>query len=460
MASEQKASDTEDNVTKAILQAGPDCLESQANFIATLEACGISFSNAGETNFNESTFASILCALIIWACPDDQSELSVPSTQLPQLVENLITFTKEHAQALNWKLVVRNLDRPKVYFGSQEAALIPVLAYRILHTANEFVPITVYWDTWENLDAQVSFLFQAVRSSPTVVDFTKLSSRAVLNTEHLPSSDASAAERFGELCVRPWNSLDLFETVLNLAADGKVELATALFNDGLKSDPELFFLGCVSLLPFRNELHEATLSKLYQYFLDSGARGLFPLNINWALNSASLLAGFRRSLHADNKYLGLILYTCEALHILAAIYYSSDFPFSIPIMCLAHKRDLINLKHWLEDKCSESATDLITASVNFLRDSIDQLVDLEAYADSDHPTYESAAVFFRVFSTQEASKAYQAELQEIMSAIITKEPKFEKLVTQELSVKLFFFKYPPDIEEEASGYFEQLYSSQ
>ncbi|KAI0220623.1 CCR4-NOT core subunit cdc39, partial [Massospora cicadina] len=457
MASEPASPyDTDDPVTEAVLQAGVPCLESHAHLLATLEACGISPSNTGESPFNERTLASILCAMIRWASSND----FISQTQMPQLVENLVAFIKEHALALNWRMVVRSLDRPNVYFGSPEAALIPVLAYRILHTANEFIPISVFWDTWDNQVAQVSFLFQAVRSSPTVVDFTKLSSRAVINTEHLPSSDASAAERFGELCGRPWNSLDLFETVLNLAADGKQELATTLFNEGLKSDPELFFLGCVSLLPFRNELHEATLSKLYQYFLDSGARGLFPLNINWALNSASLLAGFRRCLQADNKYLGLILSTCEALHILAAIYYSSDFPLSIPIMCLAHRRDLINLKHWLEDKCSESAADLIAESVSFLRNATDQLVDLDSYADSDHPTYESAAVFFRVFSGQEAAKAYQAELQEIMSAIIIKEPKFEKLVTRELSLKLFFFKYPPDIEEEASGYFEQLYSSQ
>ncbi|KAJ9083831.1 CCR4-NOT core subunit cdc39 [Entomophthora muscae] len=233
-----------------------------------------------------------------------------------------------------------------------------------------------------------------------------------------------------------------------------------MFNDGLKSDPELVFLACATLLPFKNDLHDKTLSNLYQFFLESGDDGLFPLSINWALNSSSLLAGFRRSLDSDSKYAGLILSTCESLQILASLYYSSDFPLSIPIMCLAYKRGLITMKHWLEDKCSESASCVIPQSLEFLRKSIDQMADLDGPTDNDLLTYDTAALFFRVFSAFEESKAYRTELQDLMVVLAKKEPRFEKLTSQEPESKLIFSKFPSDIEDEASGYFEQLYNSQ
>ncbi|KAJ9083832.1 hypothetical protein DSO57_1030773 [Entomophthora muscae] len=48
MALEKDRPDSLDPITKAIVQAGTPCLESQADFTAVLESCGISLSKVGE----------------------------------------------------------------------------------------------------------------------------------------------------------------------------------------------------------------------------------------------------------------------------------------------------------------------------------------------------------------------------------------------------------------------------
>lgn len=455
MSSEVDTTSIKDPVTRAFLNAGS--LETLETFQKTLSSCGIVLSQGEGSRLDEGSFGSVLVGLMLLVKRSEGG--STPSqSQVSDLVNKLVTYTKEVTKSFDWNMVFRKLDREDVNFSTPEAVLIPVSVYRLSNSTLDFPPITAFWGEWTNKDAQALFLYHATLTSPPLIDLYRHSTRFVLSPELLRYS-FPASELMDTLSIRPWNNLDLFETVLGLANSG-IKTAEILFTEGLRSDPALLLLGCVHLLPFKNQLHELALIKTCQHFLSTGPDSLFPFDIYWALNSESLLSSFRRCFEVSQNYWGPIFYCCDLLHIVASLYYSHDIEFALPLMCLAHKREKINLKHWLEDKCATSLDNIFILSMQHLKNTVEQLTEKSESFDNDSMTFESAAVFFRLFLTHNLTLPQREELLKVQLLVSQKNPNFELLLSEDNESTFFLFKGPADIEEEVSRYFEQLYSGQ
>ncbi|KAI9293741.1 Not1-domain-containing protein [Neoconidiobolus thromboides FSU 785] len=447
---------TFDVIRKAIIQKGPPCLESVGAIQSLLDEIQLS-----EQTALEEVYGAILSVLVNWTNSknDQDSGFFISKTMIPMFIESLSTFFARLAKPLDWRKAFFSLDKPGIVFETLDSITVAIMSYKYITRSNEFHPITVFWEIWKCKEVQFSFLSQAIAAPTELINIATLSVHSVLpNPASL--SDPRIRERANQLSSSPWINVHLIETCLMNINKSDKSPAFVLFEEGLKTDPDLIFLGLIIFLPFKNIWHRNTLSKLYAQFLDGTLDGSFSLYMNWILDSTALFEGMYHCTISDDKYLVPTIRIFKELDLISALYFSNDFDFTLPLIALAYQKRYINFQHWIEDKFDAFDDVFLVKVLDFIRRVHKKLVPEAELGDLDNLTYETIAVFFQIFLKNKITRTQEVHIKACLKVLTDHYSPFQQLLLDFIQQDNIFLKFPSDVEKEVNSLYERLYRSQ
>lgn len=168
-------------------------------------------------------------------------------TNFGMLVRGLCTFR----QQVSWAGVIRAFDEP-AYFslpaGSRLEGLAEVLlaAPRDAHSA----AVSGLWGVWSHCLRQLQVLDALVSLPLETFTFVALPGRRVVTVDDVASASPTIKTLAAGVQGSSWNSLDLIETVANIADTDAPDVrmaATELLEKAVKASAELVLMGLIQL---------------------------------------------------------------------------------------------------------------------------------------------------------------------------------------------------------------------
>jgi hypothetical protein len=238
---------------------------------------------------------------------------------------------------LNWKDVLKNLDYPDFRISNQRGLAVILTLYK--KATNEAMPVDPLFGSWKNRTGQLSFLQLLPSSPPDLVDWSGKSSGAkFVRLDGLPKV-------VSHIC---WGSLDLIETLLNLADTEHYSQVKQVFEHPIRLCMDLLLVGLMQAKPQRSELQNELIQHiLQQYLLGRSSYSIIPhLLVNQSHSLAQGLALVASN--EDTSMLNKILDLAMEYKWLESLLDACNKPsFIVALATLAAERRLFNLSDWL-----------------------------------------------------------------------------------------------------------------
>ena len=314
-------------------------------------------------------------------------------------LDNFVSVMKN--KDLNWKQVVACLDHPGFKLRDQKGLSMIVTIYKKL-TGGEKLPLDVIvCRKWNNTEAQLSFILLALDAPPDIIDFTSDKLRHV-DITFLPSHKNQNTT---------WGTIDLVETLLNLADVENMSSIKKVFEAPIKQCPEQFLLALAQSKPVNVSLQQDFISQIVPIFVKPHKNSFSVLHKLFEVNPTILVTSLSETYRKDPTQLRRILDIGQELKALDVILESRPFRFSIELAILASKRDHLNLDLWLQHHMERYSNEFVQEVIDYLSTSIPALKDKSQQTSF---TVDSAKTFFKcldkcrsVISSEVLEQAYQ-----------------------------------------------------
>ena len=287
-------------------------------------------------------------------------------------VNVFVDTVKEMYPKLNWQSVIQGLDHPEfqLYDGRGFALILSVHRRA---TKAQF-PVEALFGVWSNTSVQLSMLKLAVNTPPDVFSFYCLP--PVAHLESYPHSIRSAINSQ----IQHWFCVPLIQTLLGLSEVENYSLVRLIFDQSIKSCPELLFLGLTQIKK-RNALHVELCDLLMGVFLAKHANSAWVLSRVWnqggaptesskleeQTHRAIVVRGMVQAFNRDPTMLPRLLDISQmTLKSLTIILQTRHYSFALALATLAKHREFLSLGRWLPQRIQDGKDEFVVACIHFI----------------------------------------------------------------------------------------------
>ncbi|KAJ3063752.1 hypothetical protein HDU98_000453, partial [Podochytrium sp. JEL0797] len=324
---------------------------------------------------------------------------------------------------IDWFKVFVALDVPEFAVFNQEGLSLLLSIFK--HAKQDIFkfPIQSFYGRWSNVKGQLSFLKQALLSTPELFSFSLLTSRRVLSDQLLMGKNLP-----NQFVQQPWNSLDLIETLLILGETVEgAEDVKVLLEFAMQSSPELLLIGLAQIPAPWTPLHKEVASTLVIMFLAGNQNSSFVIPLLWQVSPSLVLAGLAHIYSKDPSQIARILDIVQEIKALSQILETSKQSyFTLDLAVLASRRNYMNLEKWLQDRIQ---LDRASGTSLFLKVCLEFISDKITAAASNPPgvtavfPVDIVATFLRVLRNSPMSPEMAAFFKELLIVSIKVYPQ-------------------------------------
>ncbi|EFC48539.1 CCR4-Not complex component [Naegleria gruberi] len=352
-------------------------------------------------------------------------------------LDNFVSVMKN--KDLNWKQVVACLDYPNFKFRDQKGLSMVVTLYKKL--TGEKLPLDVFvCRKWNNTEAQLSFILLALDAPPDIIDFTSDKLRHV-DISFLPSHKNQNTT---------WGTIDLIETLINLADNENIVAIRKVFEAPIKQCPEQFLLALAQSKPTNAFLQQEFISQIVPIFVKPHKNSFPVLHKLCEVNQSLLIASLSDSYRKDATQLRRILDIAQELKILDAILESRPFRFAIEIAVLASKRDHLNLELWLLNNLERYTSEFAQEVISYLTDGITSWKEKNSQSSF---TVDSAKIIFKCLD-----KARSIIVNEVLEQAYQVYQTLDDSIKKEISSSEF--QLSPEVEQKTNQFFLSMFRAE
>ncbi|KAL1917446.1 uncharacterized protein VTP21DRAFT_3839 [Calcarisporiella thermophila] len=380
-------------------------------------------------------------------------------------VEAFVSALVEEFPQLNWRGVIRCLDHDGFIIMDSKGFRMILDAYRL--AAQDRFPIQIFWGRWNNFRGQFSFLYAVAQAPTDYIDLSVYPIRKVLKPEDIESLSPPMQAIASTLSLSQWNSLDLIDTLVQLADTSLHEQVRSLFEwVAMKQYPELLLIGLLQIQS-TNILHQELLSKLLLAFLHGHANSSLVLHRVWQLNPDLLMTGFLDMYNKDRKSLSRILDIVQDLKILTAVLEIKPLRmmFALDFAALASRREYLNLEKWLQTNVQQHKDLFVRACLDFIVQKINADISQQQQQQQHDPhssidlSMDTIATFLRVLSNSTMSPENSELFKNVQSACLQVYPRLMNVsaTSGDANATGGETTFAPNVEQEATSYIGRLY---
>ncbi|XP_077245049.1 uncharacterized protein LOC143885003 isoform X2 [Tasmannia lanceolata] len=373
-------------------------------------------------------------------------------------IDVLVDCIKQLNPETNWTLVMENLDHEEFYFPDEEAFSFFMSIYAKA-CPDPFPLHSICGSVWKNAEGQLSFLKYAISAPPEIFTFAhssrQLSYVDALHGDKLPRGNANQA----------WLCLDLLEVLCQLAERGHASSVRKMLEFPLKHCPDVLLVGMAHINTAFNLLQYEVSSTVFPMIIGNATRrGI--IHFLWHVSPSLVLRGFIAIHNTNPNIFSRIFDICRELKILSLVLDMTPFTFSIKLAVFVSWKEHFNLDKWLDDNLSIYKDAFFEECLKFLKEII-----LDVANDVPDNPFQHSGISMNLYPETSSTffKILQANSGQLISCQLPEELKRLQLVSLHANTKLqsggatdssAAVSYPPDIDDEANSYFQQMFSGQ
>uniref|UniRef100_A0A7S1J542 CCR4-NOT transcription complex subunit 1 n=1 Tax=Eutreptiella gymnastica TaxID=73025 RepID=A0A7S1J542_9EUGL len=362
---------------------------------------------------------------------------------------------------VDWRDVLGHLDYPKFEVTSPRGLAFILTLHK--KATGEAMPVSPVLGKWSNTTGQLSFLQHLPAAPPDLIDWTcKPGGMQPVRLDGLPRSMFHIA----------WSSLDLIETLLNLADHEHYSQVRQVFGHPMRSCPDLLLIGLMQAKPSVSQLQKELVGQLLRELLQNLTQGPTS-NPNCKLIIPHLMASSPQSLAqgltdvavGDSAMMNTVMKVAvdhKWLHQLLDL--SPNAAFVATLAATAAESGMLDLGNWLLAFFSGPSSTTMRAYVSkqllkYVEDKLQQEAERSKNGGRE-PVFPEKVVddIFRIISeaaeqlpnpVHEQAKALAADRKNVSTDAQTSAVKSDTSST-----------FPASVEEEANNYFGKIYTGQ
>ena len=202
------------------------------------------------------------------------------------------------------------------------------------------------WGVWTHPLRQLQLLYSLLVLGEDTFTFTAVHTRRVLTLDALAQAPAVVQSQAQHAVDSTWNSLDLIETLMELAgsasgAEDGAEVGkavTAILERAIKTHAELVLLGLVQLPQSTNAVHPELVSKLLVMFLAGHAQQQLVFWQLWHTSPTLLLDLLLRVYRESPLHLARIVEVAHELQFVDRLLELRPLAFALDVAAYAARR--------------------------------------------------------------------------------------------------------------------------
>mgnify|MGYP002716395462 FL=1 len=285
-----------------------------------------------------------------------------------------------YKSTLDWQAIVRGLDEldPLVLVPSDQLGV--ALCDWIHGTPNPRTTFSALWGVWTHRSRQLQILYSLLLSNATHFSMKDVTERQIVVPSDFQDAPGPVQMQAQAASESVWNSLDLIETLMDLAssASGVEDSAevgrpvTAILERAIQMNAECVLLGLVLLPSTTNVVHTELVTKLLAMFLAGHPAHQLVFRHLWRTQPVLLMDAFKRLYVESPLHMTRIVDVAQELGMVSHLVSQRPLAFALDAAALAARRDVLPLESWLEELISSTAPDAqpITATLDYLDSKI------------------------------------------------------------------------------------------
>ncbi|WFD29244.1 hypothetical protein MSPP1_000251 [Malassezia sp. CBS 17886] len=413
-------------------------------------------------------FAALLAALL--SSPPDLGA-SRPVTNYGVLVQ---AVAEMGGASFDWAQAVRGLDALDVLVltpnATQGASLADVLAAAPRGDAPHAV--CGLWGVWTHRVRQLQLLYVLLMLSDDGFPLAAFRTRAIVAMDDVASAPPAVQRQAQHAASSKWNSLDLLETLMELAASaagageqGEVgKIVTAILELAIKTHAECVLLGLLQLPQGLDSVHPELVTKLLTMFLAGHPSHQLVFWRLWTTQPALLLDVFTQ-LYAENALQAARM--VDIAQELGFVEQLLDVPalgFALDIAALAARRELLNLQAWLQQRLAGADARALRGTLEYLEGKVKE--DLMRRDPQAEPTFvplnvQTVATLLRVLRTHGDTMAREEieHFKIVRNLCLQLHPRLMVLTRGPEATEpgLAVASFSKEIHREADSWYRQMY---
>ncbi|KAI0807086.1 Not1-domain-containing protein [Fomes fomentarius] len=446
------------SLVQALVQLGPD-ITSDADVVrALLTRFGVTESKPPA----DTQVVDLVTAL---------ARMASEGTLLPD-VGAVVRALSSFDTTLNWAAAIKAFDLPDRQ--GVDTATLKLLIAILMNSPRDDQPhaVTGFWQLWNNTLYQLRLLDALLSLPADTFNFVNLPGRKIVTVEDVAGASPTIKSLAANVQGHTWNSLDLFE-VLVQAADSQnpevINFVGEMLDKAVKISAELVHMGLLQVpqSPW-NEIRLEYTQRLLAMFLAGHPNHQLVFMRIWQIEPAYLTDAFRDFYDESNLNITRILDVAQDLKILDALLEVRPFKFALDVAALASRREYLNLDKWLADNVTTHGADFLHAVIAFLELKMDSEKTVRV---SDPPVEprtmqlspQTIAIFLRVLRNS-SSIMHESDVDyclEVRNACLQIHPRLMNLVPgSEVEPGFTVVSYSAEIETEVDGIYKQMYDEQ
>lgn len=399
-----------------------------------------------------------------------------PATNFEALTHALTALDKQ----LSWAKVIRALDAleyasfaPSVGLGMALAAvLLAAPPADSLSDASD-VAVAGLWGVWTHRLRQLQLLYSLLVLGEDTFTFSAVHTRRILTLDDIAAAPLAVKTQGQHAIETTWNSLDLIETLMELAgsapsAEDSAEVGkavTAILERAIKTHAELVLLGLVQLPQSTNAVHPELVSKLLVMFLAGHAQQQLVFWQLWHTQPKRFLELLLRVYSESPLQLARIVEVAHELHFVDHLLELRPLAFALDVAALAARRDLLALEPFLQKLVREPAdAHVVHATLDFVEAKAK--ADLMRRDPQVEPTFvplsaATVATILRVLRAHGDSMTPEEieHFKMVRNLCLQLHPRLMSLTPGAESTEpgLAVASFPKEIHREADSWYRQMY---
>lgn len=426
---------------------------------AVLVHCGWS------SNPTITDVAQLVCVLLQGSTPSPQ-----PSTNM-QVVADVLN---QMVPSLDWKAVIQSLDVPTTLAVPPSKGLGVALGALIRGASQPVQALSGLWGVWSHRLRQLQLLYALLLLNEDAYSVAPVPVRRILTMADVAEAPSSIQAQAQAACASPWNSIELIETLMELAgsapgAEDSNEVGravTAILERAIQTHAECVLLGLAALPSSTNAVHPELVTKLLAMFLAGHPSQQLVFWRLWQTQPELLLSTFQRIYAEAPLQLARIVEVAQELQIVNKLLEQRPLAFALDVAALAARRDLLQLEPWLQQRIADAPPEahMIATVLDFLEHKTKE--DLMRRDPQAEPAFvplnvQQVATFLRVLrGFGDAMSSEEIEHFKIVRNLCLQlHPRLMSLTPGSVGVEpgLSVASFSKDVHREADSWYRQMY---
>ncbi|GAM88039.1 hypothetical protein ANO11243_060680 [Dothideomycetidae sp. 11243] len=353
---------TQNALVRILQQAGPKATH-------TLDACKEVIARADASAMG---YHQVADALLYMAITDSAEQFDLA---------NFVAAVRQHrsGQRLDWQDVTSAFDRPdlritKGQFLSLYNALVP-----LAREVDSFDIQSLWGNSWQNPDTQLSFVVALLSSSPEELDILQVPKlRTAFSVEEFADSSEENKEHAAKAVLHPMVSYEATQALFTIIFSSQEAYNSAqslgIPEAVINANTDIFVCAASAVVKPWTPLQEQALKQLfYPFFTKALPNHSFVMHALWVHDKTWLAARFIEHYNNNPKVLSLIFEHARE-HSWTEVLIGVRNDFGLDFTALAHSHGLVDIEKWSQDHTDANkvpAMELSRAIISFLRFKIE-----------------------------------------------------------------------------------------